>query len=267
MNFDTLDQQMRGFEQSLDRCMPQGIYMVARLDGHGFTRLTKKEWNLEKPFDIRFRDCMISTLRRLMDCGFRIIYGYSQSDEISLLFHLEDFTFGRKERKLLSILASEASVTFSMASGKHAVFDCRLIPLPDEQQVVDYFRRRQEDAHRNSLNAYYSWLLRADGLAACEAQQRISGFSNAEKNELLAERGIHFDNLPSWQKRGVGMYYADVEKEGFNPLTRQSVSYVRRVLHLADELPTGSSYSTFLSQILSSNSLPDSEAACHTAHI
>jgi tRNA(His) guanylyltransferase len=42
MDFDTLDKQMRSFEQSLDRCMLQGAYVVARLDGHGFTRLTKK---------------------------------------------------------------------------------------------------------------------------------------------------------------------------------------------------------------------------------
>ena len=90
MDFDTLDLEMRSFEQSLDRCMLKGIYMVARLDGHGFTRLTKREWDLDKPFDIRFRDCMITTLRRLMDCGFRVIYAYSQSDEISLLFHLDE---------------------------------------------------------------------------------------------------------------------------------------------------------------------------------
>ena len=114
MDFDTLDRRMRGFEQSLDRTMLQGVYIVARLDGHGFTRLTKKEWDLERPFDIRFRNIMVETLRHLMDCGFRIIYGYTQSDEISLLFHLDDETFGRKERKLLSILASEASVAFSM---------------------------------------------------------------------------------------------------------------------------------------------------------
>ena len=87
MDFETLDKQMRRFEQSLDMTMLEGIYVVARLDGHGFTRLTKKEWDLEKPFDIRFRDAMIETMRHLMDCGFRMIYGYTQSDEMSLLFH------------------------------------------------------------------------------------------------------------------------------------------------------------------------------------
>lgn len=154
MDFDTLDRQMRGFERSLDRTMLEGIYIVARLDGHGFTRLTKRELDLEKPFDVRFRDVMIETLRHLMDCGFRIIYGYTQSDEISLLFHISDSTFGRKERKLISILAAEASVTFSEKIVHRAVFDCRLVPLPNADYVVDYFRWRQEDSHRNSLNSH-----------------------------------------------------------------------------------------------------------------
>ena len=59
MDFNTLDKQMRCFEQSLDRTMLEGIYVVARLDGHGFTRLTKKEWDLEKPFDPERRDLAI----------------------------------------------------------------------------------------------------------------------------------------------------------------------------------------------------------------
>lgn len=62
MDFDTLDKKMRRFEQSLDRTMLDGIFVVARLDGHGFTRLTKKEWDLEKPFDVGFRDAMIAQI-------------------------------------------------------------------------------------------------------------------------------------------------------------------------------------------------------------
>lgn len=250
MDFDTFDQQMRRFEQSLDRCIPQDKYLVARLDGHGFTRLTKQEWNLEKPFDIRFRDCMIATLRRLMDCGFRIIYGYTQSDEISLLFHPDESAFARKDRKLLSILASEASVAFTMAAQRAAVFDCRLIPLPDSQRVIDYFRWRQEDALRNSLNSHCYWLLRGDGLSAGEAQKQISGVSNQLKTELLLSHGIDFNELPSWQKRGVGMCYVDMEKEGFNPVTGESITCIRRMLHLEEELPYGAAYASLISQIL-----------------
>ena len=35
-----------------------------------------------------------------MQCGFNILYGFTQSDEISLLLHPDDDTFARKTRKL-----------------------------------------------------------------------------------------------------------------------------------------------------------------------
>lgn len=250
MDFDTLDKQMRRFEQSLDRVMLDGIYLVARLDGHGFTRLTKKEWKLEAPFDVRFRDAMIETTKHLMDCGFRMVYGYTQSDEISLLFHLNDDTFGRKDRKLISILASEASVFFSMHARKAAVFDNRIIPLPTIENVVDYFRWRQEDAHRNSLNSHCYWALRKDGISAEDAQKRMAGISNREKNELLFERGINYNDLPLWQKRGVGMYYQNEKREGFNPVTKETTSYMRRALHVEMDLPIGQEYSSLIETIV-----------------
>lgn len=250
MDFDTLDKQMRRFEQSLDRTMLEGIYVVARLDGHGFTRLTKKEWNLEKPFDIRFRDAMITTTRHLMDCGFRMIFGYTQSDEISLLFHLKDKTFGRKERKLISILAAEASVAFSLKTGKAAVFDCRLVPLPSVENVVDYFRWRQEDAHRNSLNSHCYWALRKEGFSAKDAQKRMAGITNSEKNEILFELGINYNNLPAWQKRGVGIYYCEEQRQGFNPKTKETTLYLRKVLYENEELPLGQEYSQLIIDIV-----------------
>ena len=250
MDFDILDKQMRRFEQSLDRTMLEGIYLVARLDGHGFTRLTKKEWDLEKPFDIRFRDAMVETTMHLMDCGFRMIYGYTQSDEISLLFHLADDTFNRKERKLLSILSGEASAAFSLYTGKLAVFDNRLVPLPNEENVVDYFRWRQEDAHRNSLNSHCYWALRKNGIPASDAQKRMSGLPNSEKHEILFRNGINYNDLPLWQKRGVGMYYRAEQRQGFNPKTNETTLFTRNVLHIDMDLPIGQEYSELIKRIL-----------------
>ena len=130
MDFETLDKQIRRFEQSLDRTMLEGIYVVARLDGHGFTRLTKKEWDLEKPFDVRFRDAMIETTMHLMDCRF------------------------------------------------------------------------------------------------------------------------HYNDLPSWQKRGIGLFYLNEQRQGFNPVTKETTLYTRRALHVETELPIGQEYSQFLYAIL-----------------
>ena len=110
---------MRVYEESLDQFIPPDMYIAARLDGRSFTRLTKELCGFEAPFDAKFRDMMIGTVKALMsDSGFRIIYGYTESDEISLLFHPEDNTFGRKVRKLNTTLAGEASAYFSLALGR-----------------------------------------------------------------------------------------------------------------------------------------------------
>ena len=137
-----------------------------------------------------------------------------------------------------------------MQTGRAAVFDNRLVPLPTAENVVDYFRWRQEDAHRNSLNSHCYWMLRKEGVSADDAQKRMSGISNSEKNELLLERGINYNDLPLWQKRGVGMFYRDEQREGFNPVTKETTSYIRRVLHLEMELPIGLDYSRLISDIL-----------------
>ncbi len=154
MNFDEFDEQMRQFELSLDQTVEEGIYIVTRLDGRGFTRLTKELLDYERPFDIRFHNIMCDTLSHLMQCGFNMSYGYTQSDEISLLFRLDDDTFNRKVRKINTVLAGEASGVFSLAVGKPVVFDCRIAPLPSQQDVIDYFSWRQTDARRNALSAY-----------------------------------------------------------------------------------------------------------------
>ena len=127
MNFDVLDKKMRVYEQSLDQTVLQDLYLVARLDGRSFTRLTKEICQFEAPFDVRFRDMMVNTVKELMNCGFRVIYGYTESDEISLLFHPDEDAFGRKVRKYDSILAGVASAAFSLQLGQPGIFDCRMI--------------------------------------------------------------------------------------------------------------------------------------------
>ena len=126
MKFDELDRRMRVFETAYDFAVLPGIYLVVCLDGRSFTRLTKEVHSFVAPFDERFRDYMIATVTHLMQCGFRVLYGYTQSDEISLLFHPEEITFDRKIRKYISILAGEASAQFSLLLGDLAVFDGRL---------------------------------------------------------------------------------------------------------------------------------------------
>lgn len=253
MKFDELDAKMRVYETARDRCIVPGMYIVARIDGRGFTRLTKELHAFEAPFDERFRDYMSDTVKHLMQCGFNIIYGYTQSDEISLLFHIDETAFSRKTRKYISILSGEASAKFSTLLGSVATFDCRLSELPGRQLVVDYFRWRNEDAHRNALNAHCYWRLRKDNYNRNEATARITGMSIAAKNELLFNYGINFNDLPDWQKRGIGIYWTTAQHEGVNPHTGQAVTVKRRELHTEYHLPMREAYSDFIETLISRN--------------
>lgn len=237
MKFNDFDAKMRLYETAADQFVPPDLYIVARLDGRGFTKLTKETLDLEKPFSVEFRDVMIQTVKHMMNCGFNIQYAYTQSDEISLLFQQDDQSFNRKYRKLLSILAGEASAAFTHAIHHVGVFDCRLCILPNLDLVTDYFLWRAEDGHRNSLNAYCYWKLREQGKTVTEATKSLQKLSVSEKNELLFQMNINYNNLPAWQKRGMGFYWHMVYKKGFNPLTQGETIVERKELKHEMELP------------------------------
>jgi tRNA(His) guanylyltransferase len=250
MKFDELDQKMRVFETAHDHCVLPGIFVVARLDGRNFTRLTKEVHNFKTPFDETFRDYMIETVKHLMNCGFKIIYGYTESDEISLLFHPEESSFSRKLRKLNSVLSGEASAKFSLLLGDHAVFDSRISQLTNINQIVDYFRWRNEDAFRNALNAHCYWKLRDDGYTPKKATKYLEGVSVADKNELLFKYGTNFNDLPDWEKRGIGLYWETYKKEGYNPKDNKKVVTERMKIKVDLNLPMKDDYSGFIKKLV-----------------
>jgi tRNA(His) guanylyltransferase len=250
MDFDELDAKMRVFETSHDYCVLPGIHIVMRVDGRSFTRLTKERHEFETPFDVRMRDYMVATMKHLMQCGFQAIYGFTQSDEISILLHESDRTFGRKLRKLESVFAGEASAKFTSLLSDIGVFDSRTAQLPREGDVVDYFRWRQEDAHRNALNAHCYWMLRKQGRTAERATQMLEKLSVSEKNDLLFESGINYDKIPLWQKHGIGAHWAMITKPAVNPKTGEKVVANRRKLQVDLELPRGDDYGKFLTTLM-----------------
>jgi tRNA(His) guanylyltransferase len=259
MKFDDLDARLRIYETTHDQWVLPGIHMVARLDGRGFTHLTREVHQFTAPYDIRFRDYMVATVEYLLaECGFQVIYGYTQSDEISLLFHPDENTFNRKIRKFNSILAGECSAKFSLLLNDLASFDCRISQLPKDNDVIDYFRWRSEDAHRNALNGHCYWILRERGRTVQEATRELSGLSIAEKNEFLFQHGINFNDLPSWQKRGIGIYWQVFEKEGWNPKTQIKVIAHRKKLKVDSELPIGDEYSVFIMNLLEKSKIGNS---------
>jgi len=144
-----------------------GAWTVLRLDGRGFSATTETLLN---------------------QLGAR--YGYTESDEISLLLRPGFDLFGRSVEKLVSVSAGIASATFTHAAGVPAHFDSRLWLGTTIADVADYFSWRQSDAARCALNGWSYWTLRKAGQSRQQATRALEGMSTSAKNELLSYRRL-----------------------------------------------------------------------------
>lgn len=253
MKVDQLGRRLRVYETAHDHCVLPGLHIVARVDGRSFSHLTRESQGFDAPYDERLRDCMVAAMKHLATAsGFSVLFGYTQSDEISLLLRRDEALFGRKLRKLLSVLAGEASASFSLALGAHGAFDARVSQLPDADRVVDYFRWRHEDALRNALNGHAYWLLRRQGLDDRAATERLRGASFADRNELLFAAGINFNDVPAWQKRGVGFRWLEAPRGGRHPETGAAVDGTHRRPFVDLELPAGAAFEALVRGIVES---------------
>ncbi len=244
---DAFEKQMRSLEYFHSLRLLPGAWVVIRVDGRGFSRFTQSKF--EKPFDPEFHRVMVRAASALLE-GLHGIYAYTESDEISVLFPPNWDLFDRSLEKVVSISASIASSTFTHAYGSIVNFDSRVWLGVDKSQVVDYFRWRQADATRCALNGWCYWTLRKAGETAAKATAMLDGRSVAFKNELLFQHGINFNELPTWQRRGVGLYWEEYEKSGYNPVQAKDVVVKRRQVKVDEELPMKEAYEEFISHFL-----------------
>jgi tRNA(His) 5'-end guanylyltransferase len=230
------------------RLLP-GTWPIVRVDGRSFTRFTENRF--EKPFDERFSTYMVAAAEVLI-VEFDGLYAYTESDEISVVLSPRWDLFDRSVEKLVSISAGIASAAFTHACGEAAHFDSRVWLGTAASDVVDYCSWRQSDAARCALNGWCYWTLRQAGESAAAVTRRLERTSVADKNELLFQHGVNFNDVPLWQRRGIGLTWETYVKDGFNPLTQQQVEVERRRLRIDRDLPMRDEYRALIARLLES---------------
>jgi len=246
MNNDRFEEMMRAGERYHSLRLPAGEWPIIRVDGHGFSQLTVSHF--EKPFDEQFHLHMVETAQALLE-QFQGIYAYTESDEISILLPRDWNLFGRSQEKAVSLSAGIASATFTNASGHTVHFDSR-VWLGNDEAVVDYFRWRQADAARCALNGWCYWMLRKAGQSVEQATRALERQTLTAKTELLREYEIMFEQLPGWQRYGVGLWWEDYEKPGYNPVENKQVTAIRRGIRVEKSLPYGHEYAAFIQNLI-----------------
>lgn len=241
---------MRAGEYFSGLRVPPGMWGVLRLDGRSFHRVCT-QLGSRRPYDEGLRDRMVEAMRAVIE-ELGGVFGCTHSDEISIVHRPDWDCFDRRVEKLVSVAASIAGGEFARglpAGSPRAAFDCRIWIGATLDDVQDYFRWRQSDAGRCAINSWVYWTMRAEGMPAGQATAESDRRNFAWKNEWLFQRGINFDALPSWQKRGVGAYWQDYQKEGTDPRTGATVLATRRRLFTDLELPLKEKYSELIASV------------------
>lgn len=200
---EDLGDRMKGYESAeAGRRFMDQLPICARIDGKGFARFTRV---LKRPYDERLSQLMIATTVFLVE-ETSALAGYTQSDEISLLWYQADPTsqvyLDRRIQKLTSILASMATAKFNAGlaealpekAGALALFDCRVWALPNKDEAANTFLWRERDASKNSVN------MAARALYSHAELQEKSG---SEMQELLFQKGVNWNDYPAFFKRGT----------------------------------------------------------------
>lgn len=228
MDTSDLAERMKGYEKRNRYYLQRRMPVILRLDmraGHSFTR------GFERPFDEVFIKSMQDTAKYLCENIQNCKLSYQQSDEITLL--LVDYDklntdcfFDYRVDKLCSIAASMATMAFNKffekyvdeyrfskwdgvskyedgtwgyiqtllnAVDKGAMFDARCFNIPKEE-VTNLVYWRQLDASRNSIQMV--------GQANFSHKELQNKSCNDIQDMLMTQKGINWNDLPIYQKRG-----------------------------------------------------------------
>lgn len=184
------------------RFMPL-IPIVARIDGRCFSKFTK---GMIRPYDSKMSYAMVETARFLVEETNANI-GYTQSDEISLAWHSDDIRsqvwFDGRIMKMTSQLAALATLKFNQLvrqnmlpdfQDRNPTFDARVWQVPNRTEAANMFVWREWDATKNSITMaashYYS-------------HNELQGKNGAEKQEMLFQKGVNWNDYPAFFKRGT----------------------------------------------------------------
>ena len=240
---DDLGLRMKTFYEQIPKTKLMRRTPVAiRIDGKAFHTFTR---GFQKPFDEVLIKTMQETMKYLCENIQGCVLGYTQSDEITLiLIDYKKLTstawFDYEVQKMCSIAASTATMYFNKkfvenyldylstlypdltnesdkanyrnivsayerADNKGAMFDARCFNIPKEE-VCNLIYWRQLDAARNSIQMV--------GQANFSHKELQNKSCNDIQDMLMTQKGINWNDFPTYQKRGsccIKEDYADKE--------------------------------------------------------
>ncbi|KAL0233643.1 hypothetical protein PCE1_002156 [Barthelona sp. PCE] len=212
-------QYVRKFED--DPVLLPGTYIVVRIDGKGFHKFTTEQ-RYGRPNDWNGLNLMNIAASKVMRDLPDVMIAYGQSDEYSFVLKPSTTLFKRRGYKISSTICSiftaqfvyEFENVFEDNLKSLPSFDARIVCYPTLQHVRDYLAWRQVDCHINNLfNTTFYALIKHDNMTAQEAQTFLKTTNSGDKNELLFQRGINYNNENPQFRKGTILVWREMEDE------------------------------------------------------
>lgn len=258
---DALGTRMKTFYEQVPKTrLVRRMPVAIRLDGKAFHTFTR---GFQKPFDEVLGNAMVRTMEYLCKNIQGCVFGYTQSDEITLLLidyqTLDtDAWFEYEVQKMCSISASMATMafnkyfqeevqkhidgtepifitdeeiklidTYSRAVEKGAMFDSRVFNIPKEE-ACNLVYWRQLDATRNSIQMVGQANFSHRELQGCSC--------SIIQDRLYKERGINWNDFPTRWKRGTAWTRAGGIDFEMPILKGDGRKYVDDVIYIEEEI-------------------------------
>lgn len=227
---DTLGNRMKKYENTTRNYLTSKACVIIRLDGRAFHTFTK---GLKRPFDRILSDTMSETMKLLCNEIQGCIFGYTQSDEISLLITDLDKLdsqawFGNNLNKLISISASLCTLHFNRifmdkvskfsvvanysdydylntleSKVMKAIFDSRAFNIPIVE-ATNYFIWRQNDAIKNAITMAASTKF---------SHKELQGVSTSDRLLKMSSIGLDYNKEYETKYRMGVSCYKELVKE------------------------------------------------------
>lgn len=220
----------RNYENVSKTYLTRRMPVIIRLDGKAFHSFTK---GFNKPFDDVFVDTMRDTAEYLCKNIQGCVFGYVQSDEISLLLvdykNLNtDAWFNYGVQKCVSVAASMATMAFNKFFSentenfckkhiKHDQFNCEYLEKEDEKRYSNYLKSIEKGAvfdarifniPKEEVVNYFIWRQNdcyrncINSISQCLfSQNEIFGKNTLELKELIGDKYDYED----WKLFGVSI--------------------------------------------------------------
>lgn len=202
--FPEYQRLLERFERFNDPLVLPESHLIIRLDASRFGSAWEKLPGIKNyPYTPEVSDWLLATARGLMCIGMKVRYAFIHGDEISLWFDICETINPRKVSRLVAQLSSAAAAMFTNQSTLTTFFDARVLEIPREEWVYDYFFWQRKTGWRN----FYSKQLERRGLSPHEANQAVgANFGDMPRNVLPTFRMTE-DDAPAGHLFGHGLWW------------------------------------------------------------